>query len=277
MKSFSLARKKMPPLKRKGEIQDKKEDDVKENQEIYNNQDIENFAGKTDLNKDYNEIDQENLPEILKKSDNPQIKINYHRMRLRNFTDGAVSINLQIDDLANENLELYDHKGINIEPEKFNENIIDSHEAYVESLHLQKYFKINPIIIKNQEIKNKEITKTKKVEKQPILEKNNIKKENIRRTEDEVFLKFDHEMKRVVEKISNMIAIFFLFCQGLLAGKKNLLQRNMPHKYFSFIRIRKFEKFYNLLCIIFKRSFQFYLLFNFCIINWKRGKKSKYI
>src|SRR5690606_24875236 len=39
-----------------------------------------------------------------------------------------------------------------------------------------------------------------------------------RRTEDEIYDKFDREMQEVVAKVSNKIAIFFLFCQGILAG-----------------------------------------------------------
>ncbi len=223
-KSMTLARKKMPPLRRKAEANEKRdEEEAKDIQEKLNQLEAE-IAEKNQgeqLMKEldnYDNIDQEYLPEVLKRSDNPQVKINYHRMRIRNYTDGAVSINLQIDDIANENLELYDHKGINIEPVYFSDKIVDHHEAYVESLHLQKYFKTKhgkkpP----EQSEKKKEPVKTEKVEVTAVKRKQVIK-EQTRRTEDEIFEKFDHGLQEVMANVSNKIAIFFLFSQGLLAG-----------------------------------------------------------
>ena len=262
--SMTIARKKMPPLKRKGEFQEKKEDEVKENQEKFNQEEIENFNKKQEeqLQKGDLDVDQENLPEILRKSDNPQMKINYQRMRLRNFTDGAVSINLQIDDLSNENLELYDHKGINIEATVINEKIIDVHEAYIESLHQQKYFKINPV--KKPEInEKKKIIMPKKEENYNTLKQKQVFKEQNRRTEDDIYDKFDRELQEVIENVSNKISIFFLFCKGLLAGNLILKTGICLTNLFLLFEVSTLASFLSYYSLFAKEIFNFMYIFTF--------------
>ena len=257
---MTLARKKMPPLRRKGEGNEKKEEENKENQERIDDLDSENIQknqGESIMKAldNYDNIDQEYLPEVLKRTENPQVKINYHRMRIRNFTDGAVSINLQIDDLANENLELYDHKGINIEPVTINDKIIDHHEAFVESLHLQKYFKIKHV---------KKLPEQNEKKKEPVLmekvhtpsKKKQIIRQQTRRTEDEIFEKFDKEMHEIIAKVSNKIAVFFLFSQGILAG---ICLTNI-FLLFEFQTFDNFTTFYSLFA---REVFDFIYFFTF--------------
>jgi len=173
-------------------------------------------------------------------------------MRLRNFTDGAVSINLQMDDISN-NIELYDHKGINLEPYTFNEKVVDNHEAYVESLHLQQYFKIQPV--KKDPTDKKDPTKPKKIMIQDKVTKD-FGKEKVRRTEDDIYEKFEKEMQEMISRVSNRIAIFFLFAQGLLAG---ICLTNIFLLY-EFQTLTDFTSFYSLFA---REIFDFIYLFTF--------------
>jgi len=165
-----------------------------------------------------------------------------------------VTINLQIDDLANENLELYDHKGINIEPTTFNEKVVDNHEAYVESLHLQKYFKIQPV----KKTEPKFTDKKEKPKKLMIQEKPTKEgpKESKRRTEDEIYEKFEKDMEEMMAKVTNYIALFFLFAQGLLAG----ISLTNIFLLFEFATFAEFTTFYSLFA---REIFDFSYVFTF--------------
>ena len=49
---------------------------------------------------------------------------------MRHLADGAVNLNIENDDLANDNYGLYDDKTINLEKPKINENISKENTEY---------------------------------------------------------------------------------------------------------------------------------------------------
>jgi len=133
--------------------------------------------------------------------------------------------------------------------------IIDNHEAYVESLHLQKYFKIQPIKKSDHhEKKDSIIIKPKKIIDDKL--QKDTPKERTRRTEDDIYDKFDKEMQEVISKFSNKIAIFFLFSQGILAG---LCLANI-FLLFEFQTLANFTSFYSLFA---REIFDFIYFFTF--------------
>ena len=118
-------KKRLPPMRRKLEKREKNQEDFEDDRKI-----MEDF-NKTNLvqNNCNNNFE---IPEFLKKADNEQYLQMFINMRQRHIADGAVSINVETDDIADQNFELYDNKGINIEPPIMNENLADNVEYFVE-------------------------------------------------------------------------------------------------------------------------------------------------
>lgn len=151
----------------------------------------------------------QHLPEFVKKGDNEQSIISFLRMKNRNFTDGALDIDVEMDDIENESLDLYEDKGINlpnsIENQK-NSTFDDSAFVtthYIESLSRDRFIKLSQ---DNAQIKEE----TDDEKKENIL--NEI--ERVKKEEEE----FENDIERLTFSISNNVSIIFLFAQGLLAG-----------------------------------------------------------
>jgi hypothetical protein len=155
------------------------------------------------------------IPEFLRKADNEQYLQLFIRMRQRHNADGAVSLNVEADDIADQNLELYDNKGINIEPPHIHESMVKQTEYFIESSNRDKYYKISKetqiIENKTREIKEKPMKKVEEIALQ------SGKKEKLS-TEDEVFMQFDDKLTEIIIKTSSKVSLIFLFAQGLLAG-----------------------------------------------------------
>lgn len=150
----------------------------------------------------------QHLPEFVKKGNNEQSIISFLRMKNRNFTDGALDLNIEMDDLENESLELYEDKGINlpnsIENQK-NQIIDDSaYETthYIEALSRNRFIKLAQ--------DSTQLNETTELEKDNIL--NEI--ERVKKEEED----FENDIERLTFSISNNVSIIFLFAQGLLAG-----------------------------------------------------------
>jgi hypothetical protein len=185
-----IPNKKLKPLKRR-------------NENITNNT-SEDLPKETKVQELRNDMD---IPEFLKKIDNEQYLQMYIRMRQRHLADGAVSLMIENEDLADQNIELYDNKGINLEQVQINENIADHVEYYLESLNRDKFLKISKSFYKSEEeTKEKEDTEVK------------LKKPIKRITEDLLFQQFDQELTKIITKTSEKVSLIFLFAQGLLAG-----------------------------------------------------------
>jgi hypothetical protein len=240
-----LPKRRLPKLKKKKEDEEKLEEDKEEQvnylqpgSEVnydYNNNykqpDNEIAQGGIEGSNnlvvgDNNPIQHQNerhgshLPEFLRSIDNEQLLQTYQRMRDRNFLDGAVQLNVEPDDIANDNLELYDNKGINVEPPLLNENLACEKEYYVQSVSKGKYYRIPKEGVDKLQRKVKK--KSEPVKKELITEKRvlDIQKE----TEDEIFNKFDRQLKIVINDLSNKITLIFLVAGGFLAGKALLTQ-----------------------------------------------------
>ena len=157
------------------------------------------------------------LPEFLRNADNEQVLQMYIRMRQRHFSDGAVSLNVEGDDIGDNNLELYDNRGINIELPHLNEKLAQNVEYYVEAANRDKFYKINAPMKKKPEDGLK-IGK-KKSQGKKITSKTGQKELDINRvTEDEMFRSFDNKLSEIIVMTTGKISLLFLFMQGLLAG-----------------------------------------------------------
>lgn len=185
--------------------------------EQLNSQD-ENPVLKTKIKLDggineMNPIQNFEIPEFLKKGDNEQNFQSFLRMRQRHIQDGAISINIEADDIADQNIELYENKVINLELPNMNENLAKNKEYYVENTNRNQFHKISKIADEITKIENKPNQK-KKVEKY----KTGYHKEIERTTEDQIFSLFDEKLTEIILMTSNKVALLFLFTQGLLAG-----------------------------------------------------------
>lgn len=178
---------------------------------------------------DYREIRNENnnnfeIPEFLRRADNEQFLQMFIRMRQRHLADGAISLNVDNDDIADQNLELYDNRGINIEPPILNENLADSTEYYLESVNRNKYYKINKkgiMQMDKDKIGAKKPVKQTKALTQEKTQPMRVSDIN-RATEEQIFAKFDRKLTHIINKTANKICLMFLFTEGLLAGYINL-------------------------------------------------------
>lgn len=162
------------------------------------------------------------------------------RMRQRHYADGAISINLEQDDLSNDNYSIYDDKYINFDKPKINENISKENiEHYIESIHHDQFFKITqpeqpkpptdttiqgtqlqpqlPSTVKQPSSRVAPSTsKRKKKSKKPKRPLTTYELSKI--TESKIFAKFDEELNEVINKTISKVNLLFLFTQGLLAG-----------------------------------------------------------
>ena len=183
------------------------------------------------------------------------------RLRMRHMADGAVNLNIENDDLANDNYGLYDDKTINLEKPKINENISkENTEYYIESIHHDQFFKITQTE-KSEKKKKKaletksavgELEGTKKAKKKKKKKKaeeeeeeEEIKKKPLTTyelqqiTEKKIFDKFDDELTTVINKTISKVSLLFLFTQGLLAGMAllNIVLFMMYKDYDTFIQV----------------------------------------
>jgi hypothetical protein len=199
-----------------------------------------NFSNKNRNETQYEHGGGFELPEFLKKADNEQFLQMFIRMRQRHVADGAVSLNIEPDDIADHNLELYDNKGINIEPPNINENLVDNMEYYIESINRDKYYKISKEganeLVKEEKDSAKEIEKLaqqgkKHKHQQQLKRKPTHIEDEItqkaktssdidigRLTEEELFSAFDVKLTEIINKSTAKVNLLFLFTQGLLAG-----------------------------------------------------------
>ncbi len=197
-----------------------------------------------ELNKENNNINDEeikqqeinermNIPEFLKMADNQQTLQTFMRMRQRNLQDGAIKLSVEPDDIANDNPDLYENKGINLDQPTLNEKLAKNIEYYIESLKKNKYFLIpkegvdqmkKTKIVKKEEkiiLDEKELLKSKKLD---LRDKKNIEFFQ-KATEEEMFKKFDLELKTHIKHLSNKITMLFLVANGLLAGNVTFIYR----------------------------------------------------
>jgi hypothetical protein len=208
-------------MRKKIEVKDKNEEEDK------NKEEEKKMLNKINIKKREDDIytkEQTNLqfeiPEFLRSANNDQFLQMFMRMRQRHFTDGAVNINIQKDDIADQNLELYDNKGINIELPILNENLASNVEYYIESVNRDKFYKLPKrtalkLDLDTEKEKQKEKVKEKKIQR----DKNEMK----RLTEDEIFYLFDIQLTDRINKTASKISLLFLFTEGLLAGKNYLI------------------------------------------------------
>ena len=182
------------------------------------------------------------------------------RLRMRHMADGAVNLNIENDDLANDNYGLYDDKTINLEKPKINENISkENTEYYIESIHHDQFFKITQTEKSEEEKKKalesksavgelegtKKSKKKKKKKKTEEEEEEEIQKKPITSyelqqiTEKKIFDKFDDELSTVISKTISKVSLLFLFTQGLLAGMAilNIVLFMMYDNYDTFIQV----------------------------------------
>lgn len=184
------------------------------------------------------------IPDFIKNLHNEQSLMAYLRMKKRNLTEGAIDFQIENDDLATENIELYDNKCINIEPPKVHEDKDQVPKFYIESLSRNRFYslKYDPDRIKDEDA-SISTQAPSEVEKPTIKGK----------TSDEIKLDdiLEDEVSKTILAISNNISIFFLFAQGLLAG---LALANIMFLYsfsnyseFIFVFSNSIEIYYNLI------------------------------
>jgi len=182
------------------------------------------------------------------------------KIRQRSLADGAIKLNVLLDDMASDNIELYDNKDNNYEF-VLNDDLGDNYQIYVESLKEHKYLavpsllpktryghakisdmerdKIRPKMTKDnnilfvledkddfEHVDKPDITEKKNKEDKEKKEKEQIHKgkaEKIlgKETEDAVFAKFDADLTYLIGTIATRISKYFLVIQGILAGNKH--------------------------------------------------------
>ena len=179
-------------------------------------------------------------------------------MRQRHYADGAVSLNLDSDDIADQNLDLYDNKGINIEAPIINENLADNVGYYIEGVNRDQFFKISKIVMDMENMNtNKNKINNMNLNKNKIMKEENKMKiydKNIgpdgkkqfdigRATEDQIFSEFDLKLTQIINKTSNKVSLIFLFAQGLLAGVSlvNILLLLQYTNFTAFLNIYSFN------------------------------------
>lgn len=178
------------------------------------------------------------IPEFLLRPENDHYFQSYMRMRQRNITDGAIVINLESDDIANNRVDLYDNKGINVDLPKMNENLARNVDYFIENLNRDKFLKIpKQTVMKMQRIEKIEGEKKKLkaiVQKdEKIIPKLDTNVDIHRITEDEMFEVFDKKLTEVINKTANKISLLFLIFQGLLAGKQFFFEFKIEKNFFQ--------------------------------------------
>jgi hypothetical protein len=142
-----------------------------------------------------------------------------NKIRERHREDFAITMAPNREDLISEDAKLFDNKDINLEAPKIRENNdLENTEFYIESIHHDKYYKINQI--KKEEEKKEEILGESK--KMGAKKRKKTKKltayEQAQALENKLFNKFDKELTDVITKTLSKVTLIFLFAQGLLAG-----------------------------------------------------------
>lgn len=205
-------KRRLPPMRRKDQardLQDEQYDKEIENEEINQIQPQTNPVNN-------------NIPEFLKLSENQHTMQTFIRMRQRNIQDGAIKINIEPDDLANENVDLYENKGINLEMPVLNDKLARNVEYYIQGLNKNKFFKLPKEGV--EQIEKKKIKKKRKTEKvinekdQPILNEKKALELLQKATEEEMFNKFDIQLRAHIKNLTSKITLLFLVAGGLLAG-----------------------------------------------------------
>lgn len=226
---------------RKRKLPKKKKKENNENNTISNNREMEINTNTNQIqnqqnaisrnnqinNNDINNMDQQRQKEketIVRKIQNEEhIKLQ-RRLRQRHNADGAININLQLEDLKNDKYSLYDNKDINLDAPKVKEKIDpENTEYYIESIHHDKYFKIDRTIkdIKKDETikEKKDLTgNIKKKEKKNKYKKHLTFQEIAQAKENKLKNEVDRELSNVISKTLSKVTLIFLFAQGLLAG-----------------------------------------------------------
>jgi hypothetical protein len=248
-----IPKKKLLPIRRRAERTEKSEED---NKNLDYDEKMMNEALEKERGELHNQFGGSNspmgIPDFLLRSENEQYLQLFIRMRQRHLADGAVSINVEQDDIADQNLELYDNKGINIEPPIINENLANHVEYFVESANRDQFFKIPKALVEKEteREKSKQEEKLKKISKKGITdtEEGDIKKQEKladlgRTTQDQMFLEFDLKLTEIINQTSNKVSLIFLFAQGLLAGISlvNILLLFQYMNFNSFIMIYSFN------------------------------------
>ena len=152
------------------------------------------------------------------------------RMRYRHRMDGAVNIQIEDDDLQNDRYELYENQDINFEKPKINENISkENTDYYIESIHHNRYIKIEKQKEKTEEIKQPEAVSSQVSQiEEPKPQKEILKAQKPKKpltafeigkiTEKKIFEKFENELSEVIDKTISKVTIIFLFTSALLSG-----------------------------------------------------------
>ena len=179
-------------------------------------------------NNNYN-TNQVNAFNPLAIQESERIKLE-RRMRYRHRMDGAVNIQIEDDDLQNDRYELYENQDINFEKPKINENISkENTDYYIESIHHNRYIKIEKQKEKTEEIKPTESVPSqvsqieepkpqKEILKAPKPKKPLTAFEIGKITEKKMFEKFENELSEVIDKTISKVTIIFLFTSALLSG-----------------------------------------------------------
>lgn len=179
------------------------------------------------------------------------------RMRYRHRMDGAVNLQIEDDDLQNDRYELYENQDINFEKPKINENISkENTDYYIESIHHNRYIKIEKKKEKTEEIKppepgavptqvqqeiqpQRETTDTLRAGAAPTRQKPKrplTAFEIGKITEKKLFEKFENELSEVIDKTISKVTIIFLFTSALLSGMGllNMVYLMTYEEYISF-------------------------------------------
>lgn len=206
---------------RRKEKEEEKESKMNEEEQPFSSPEV----GKEAANENKN-LNSFSMPEFLKSAENEQYIQTYIRMRQRHSADGAISLNLEEDDMADQNVELYEDKGINLDVPQLNDKLADNVDYYVESVSRDKFFKVSKSALEG--MRKREQAKVEG-ERQPVsrpkagkFTKEMTPVEIVKATEEETFREFDDKLTQIIIKTINKISLIFLFTQGILAGTLSL-------------------------------------------------------
>jgi hypothetical protein len=240
-------KRRLPPMKKRVTNQEREED----------RREDENLIVPENRNNDLNQ-----LPDYLRMADSQHNLQTFMRMRQRNLQDGAIKINIEPDDIANENVDLYENKGINLEPPVLNEKLANNVEYHIQSVNKDRYFKIPKESGEHIEKKKKravvrQVTETKEIPSE-INEKKALELLQ-KATEDEMFKKFDIQLKSHIKNLTNKITLLFLVAGGLLAGASLL-------NILLLLQFIDYETFVNSYSYSAREIFNFIHAFTFCTL-----------
>ena len=240
-------KRRLPPMKKRETINEREEDKKED----------ENLIVPDNRNNDQNQ-----LPDYLRMAESQHTLQTFMRMRQRNLQDGAIKINIEPDDLANENIDLYENKGINLEPPVLNEKLANNVEYYIQSVNKNMYFKIPKESGEHIEKKKKKAAPLPTPEAKELPHEINEKKalELLQKaTEDEMFKKFDIQLRAHIKNLSSKITLLFLVAGGLLAGA-SLLNVLLLLQYIDY------DTFVNSYSYSAREIFNFIHAFTFCTL-----------